>query len=63
VRRPTSYDMIDEQMDGMLGAFLIEARERGVTIDAITRTLADAGFDVSRETVRRWLRDEIGIVR
>jgi hypothetical protein len=51
------YLWADERLDGSLDDRLANWRADGVTIDGIVDKLRDLDLTISRETVRRWLRD------
>jgi hypothetical protein len=52
-----SFDLIDTAMKGELVPVLLDLRSEGLSHDAIAHWLAEQGFIVSREMVRRWFRD------
>lgn len=53
----TSFDLINRAMGGDLPHYLESLRTQGLSQDRVARTLEDAGWLVSRETVRRWYKD------
>lgn len=52
-----SFDLIDAGMKGDLVPTLRAWKDEGLSLRAMTKRLADQGFVVSHETVRRWFRD------
>lgn len=51
----TTFDLVNTGRGGKLADELLAYRTQGLTIDQITAQLSLDGYDVSRETVRRWL--------
>lgn len=54
------FEIVDRAHSGKLGDRLRELRRSGLSIDQMTDALAEDGYEVSRETVRRWC-DRVGI--
>jgi hypothetical protein len=56
---PTSslYRTIDRQLDGKLGATLLELRAEDRSFDDIVRELGRLDVYVSKQTVANWLAD------
>jgi transposase-like protein len=54
--RPTR-DLVDLALGGTLDIQLRQWREWGLSFEAIAERLREDGIAVSRETVRRWIRE------
>lgn len=52
-----SYEWIDNGLGGRLARLLLDWRSEGAGYRTVVRRLGEAGFHVSRETVRRWYLD------
>ena len=56
--RASLYNWADERLKGQLRPTLLAWRDQGLTLDQIARRLDDDhDLGISRETVRRWLKD------
>lgn len=54
----SSYQILDRLFDGGLEAYLTEARDLGMSYEAIAAQLADLdGVDLSYRTIARWCAD------
>jgi hypothetical protein len=51
-----SFELVDKALQGTLAARLTRMRADGWSMDRIAETLRSEGFNVSRETVRHWLK-------
>lgn len=53
----TSFQLVDRALQGTLETRIGRMREDGWSMVKIAEVLTAEGFPVSRETVRRWLKD------
>jgi intein-encoded DNA endonuclease-like protein len=56
----SSYKIANGALKGELPARLRAMRTDGKSLDQMVEAISELGFDVSRETVRRWC-DEAGV--
>lgn len=54
-----SFDLANLAFKGRLAQQLEAWRDEGATLDIMAERLRAKGVSVSRETVRRWFRDEV----
>lgn len=54
------HELVDQLLDGKLVAILTDLRARDVTYDDMVRHFEGLGVLVSRETLRRWVK-QLGI--
>lgn len=50
------FEIVDRALEGQLAQRLRDLRADGKSIDQITDIFTADGFDVSRETIRRWCK-------
>lgn len=55
-RTPT-YHLYDRILNGRLGPMLLRWKDEGISQDEMAFRLRAEGVAVSRETVRRWVKD------
>lgn len=53
----TSFEMANRAHNGGLTSRLGAMRSEGLSIEEMTERFVDDGYQVSRETVRRWCRE------
>lgn len=54
------HELVDQVLDGKLAEILTGLRARDVSYDDMTRHFESLGVQVSRETLRRWVK-QLGI--
>lgn len=57
VGRTPTYHLYDRLMNGRLGSTLLAWKAEGVSQDEMAFRLRAEGIAVSRETIRRWVKD------
>jgi len=56
--RRSTYDLVNKVLDGRLAFELRRMRGDGLTFDQMAHAFSVKGVDVSRETLRRWTKDQ-----
>lgn len=56
----SSYEMVDNALQGALAERLRVMRADGLSIDQMAEAFGSDGYSVSRETIRRWC-DRAGV--
>jgi hypothetical protein len=51
------FDLVNLALGGELRSILRSLRDEGATYDEMVQAFAARGVDLSRETLRRWVRD------
>lgn len=54
----SNYDLVDKILDGRLAFELRRMRADGLTFDQMAHAFSVRGIDISRETLRRWSKDQ-----